>query len=174
MFQFANLDNVTRKFMVEAIEEANATENIYFSTRFTPAGQQNWVRLLTEAALNFDEHWLAFQIESLGLMNNLEVAMLPKGGYTTKHVPQNASQTLAEGQFNRFYILGLCKRARAEGKTTLEIYRAKYSADPRPESIMLIGTTILVTELERQLKTVANSFLSNLVKPNSGLSVKLI
>jgi len=173
MFQFANLDDVTRRFMVEAIEEASTTGNIYFSTRFNPAGRQIWVELLIEAAINFNEHWLAFQIESRNLMNGLEVARRPTGGYTIRHVPQDASRVFAEGQFNRFYILGLCKRAVSEGISSLEIYRAKHTENPRIESQILIGKSLTIGEIQRQLEQVSNSFNSDLVRPNSGLSVKL-
>jgi hypothetical protein len=67
---------------------------------------------------------------------------------------------MAEGQFNRFYILGLCKRARAEGLSDLIVYRAKESADPRPESKSLIGTTFSIDEIESQLKETRASLSS--------------
>lgn len=108
MFNFMNLDETTRSFMVKKIEEASSTGNIYFSKRFNEAGAQQWVSLLSEAAELHNEHWLAFQIESPVLMKGFEGSKTPSGGYTTKHVPHNASETLAEGQFNRFYILALC------------------------------------------------------------------
>jgi hypothetical protein len=79
---------------------------------------------------------------------------------------------MAEGQFNRFYILGLCKRARAEGALNLEIYRAKSSNAARAESETLIGSEVSVDRIEAQLLKTADSFKSPLVKPNSGLSVK--
>jgi hypothetical protein len=80
---------------------------------------------------------------------------------------------MAEGQFNRFYILGLCKRARAEGVSQLEIYRAKQSAVPRRESENLIGSKISVDYIEAQLLKTADSFKSSLVKSNSGINARL-
>lgn len=71
-------------------------------------------------------------------------------------------------------MLGLCKRARNEGKTHLEIYRAKQVSEQRPESQTLVGTTLSIVEIEAQLKKTQDSFKSALVRPNSGLSVKLI
>ena len=49
---------------------------------------------------------------------------------------------LAEGEFNRFYIRGLCLRAIASGIVDLVIYRAKQVANPRSDSALKIGTTI--------------------------------
>lgn len=173
MFNFENLDTATRKFMIEAIEEAEQTNNIYKSARFNEAGNQKWIPLLKEAANGYNEHWLAYQLEANVLMIDFEGAQKPSGGYTIKHVPHTASETMAEGQFNRFYILGLCKRARNEGITELEIYRAKQRAEQRPESQALIGTKLSIDEIESQLKETKNSFKSSLVKPNSGISVRI-
>jgi hypothetical protein len=173
MFEFENLDDATRSSMLKAIEEGERTDNIYYSTRFNQDGNDQWLTLLKQAAQQFNEHWLAYQLEFNGLMKDFESAIKPSGGYTEKHVPHTAAETMAEGQFNRFYILGLCKRARAGGITHLEIYRAKKRFDPRPESQALIGTLSSIDEIESQLKVTKASFKSQLVKPNSGLCVKL-
>jgi hypothetical protein len=163
MFDFKNLDEKTRIAMVEAIEEASLTGNIYPSTRFNQKGKDQWLALLTLAARSHNEHWLAYQLESGGMMKDFEGAHTPSGGYTTKHVPHSGAETIAEGQFNRFYILGLCKRARDEGISHLTVYRAKKSLKPRPESEALLGSYISVDEIENQLKETQASFKSELV-----------
>lgn len=173
MFNFENLDDVTRTAMLEAIEAAESSNNVYYSTRFNEAGNKQWLPLLKQAATETDEHWLAYQLEANKLMKDFESASTPFGGYTTKHTPHTAAETIAEGQFNRFYILGLCRRARAEDIPYLVIYRAKERAAPRPESQALIGTSLSIDEIEAQLKEIKASFKSQLVKPNSGISVKL-
>ena len=38
MFDFVNLDKKTREYMIEAIIEAEKSGNIYYSTRFNRAG----------------------------------------------------------------------------------------------------------------------------------------
>lgn len=173
MFNFENLDGKTRAFMLETISEAEASGNIYYSARFNDEGFKQWVPLLKEAAKEHDEHWLAYQLEANRLMKGFEESMTPSGGYTVKHVPASAAETMGEGQFNRFYILGLCKRARAEGISNLEVYRAKKSTAPRPESETLIGSQFSVDDVEAQLLKTSDSFKSSLMKPNSGLSLKL-
>ncbi len=173
MFNFENLDEKTRVFMLEAISEAEASGNIYFSTRFNDAGYQQWLPLLKEAAKEHNEHWLAYQLEENGLMKGFEGSMTPSGGYTIKHVPNTAAETMAEGQFNRFYILGLCKRARAEDIAQLEIYRARESSVPRRESENLIGSKFSINYVEAQLLKTSDSFKSPLVKPNSGISIRI-
>lgn len=172
MFKFENLDDATRSSMLKAIEEGENTGNIYYSTRFNQDENEQWLTLLKQSAQQFNEHWLAYQLESNELMKDFESAAKPSGGYTAKHVPHTAAETIAEGQFNRFYMLGLCKRARAEGITHLEIYRSKERFDPRPESQVLVGTILSIDEVETQLKLTEASFKSQLVKQNSGLCVK--
>src|SRR5882672_7036480 len=116
--------------MLNAIDEAERSNNIYYSARFNEAGNEQWLPLLKEAAREHDEHWLAYQLEANVLMKDFEGAQTPFGGYTIKHVPHTAAETMAEGQFNRFYMLGLCKRASAEGVSHLIVYRARESSDP--------------------------------------------
>ena len=55
MFNFINLDETTRRFMLEAIEEAEKFNKIYFSPRFNDEGKQLWLPLLKEAARDHDE-----------------------------------------------------------------------------------------------------------------------
>jgi len=112
-------------------------------------------------------------LEARRLMKGMEGSRTPSGGYTIKHVPHTAAETMAEGQFNRFYILGLCQREKAEGKTHIVVYRAKERAEHRPESDSLIGTRIPLDQLLKELRDVKSSLGHELLKPNSGLSVRM-
>ena len=168
-----NLDNTTRKFMIEEIEQASVTKNIYFSSRFNERGISEWVSLLTEAARFHNEHWLAYQLEVQGMMKGTEGSRTPSGGYTTKHVPDTATATMAEGQFNRFYILGLCRCVQIEGGTHLVVYRAKDRVEHRLESDSMIGSELAVDRLLAALRSRKKSLSHSLLKPNSGLSVRL-
>jgi len=159
--------------MVEEVDKAQNADNLYFSKRFNDRGKARWPSLLREAVATHSEHWLAYMIETEGLMKGFEGASTPSGGYTTKHVPRTAEETLAEGQFNRFYILGVCCRAIAEGKNHVFVYRAKERAEHRLESDTLIGTAISAKELITELRSVQSSLSHKLLKPNSGLSVHL-
>jgi hypothetical protein len=50
MFKFENLDDTTRAAMLEAIEEAERSDNIYSSARFNASGNEQWLPLLKETA----------------------------------------------------------------------------------------------------------------------------
>ncbi|HWN68034.1 MAG TPA: hypothetical protein VNM90_10380 [Haliangium sp.] len=172
-FEFRHLDDVTRGYMLEEIQAAQQEKNLYYSRRFNDHGLVRWPRLLQEAARRHDDHWLAYQLEAEGLMKGLEGARTPSGGYTIRHVPHTAAETMAEGQFNRYYILGVCRRALAEGKSSVIVYRAKQRAEPSPEPDELIGASLDAQALHAELRRHQTSLEHELLQPNSTLSVCL-
>lgn len=172
-FEYRNLDEKTRNYMIEEIKLANQEGELYFSKRFNENGFSLWPELLELAATNFNEHWLAFQLENNNLMKDRELAAKPKGGYTIKFVPHNASETLAEGQFNRYYMLALARIAIEQGRL-LEVYRAKMVNTPRSASVALLGQTIDPEKVIATLRPVELSLRSELTQPNSGLSLFLV
>jgi len=171
MFDFKNLDADTRLTMLDAIKEAEASENIYFGTRLIEDKKTQWVSLLKQAAKEHNEQWLGEQLKSGQFFKPAEVSRKRSGGFIAKRVPHTAAQTLADGQFNRFYMLGLCRQAKLKGIESLEIYRAKEGRTSRSNSESLIGTKILVKMVEEQLENVGSSLKSNLTQSNSGLSL---
>lgn len=89
----------------------------------------------------------------------------------------HAAQQLAEGEFNRYYLRGLCLRAKAEGKDSLIVYRGKQVSKPRPESESKIGSSISVDVLLATLRTNDFVTIEDAIGlpggPNSGLTAKL-
>ena len=170
-FTFNKLDRRTRVLMCEEIATAEQSNNIYESTRFNETGRKIWVELIQKAAQEHDEHWLAYQLELVGAMKDLETKAKPKGGYTIAHVPDIATETLADGQFNRFYMAAICRRALEDGKSNVSIYRAKQRIDPRPESRILEGKFREAKALLQELRIKELSLRCDLLKPNSGLSI---
>jgi hypothetical protein len=170
-FHFTKLDARTRELMIEEIQTAQAADQLYFSTRFTESGRVQWTEWLLQAAREHDEHWLAYQLEAAAAMKHLETKAKPKGGYTVAHVPDTAAETMAEGQFVRFYIAAICRRAIADGQETITVYRAKHRGEPRPESRALEGTTRSAKQLLEEVRSKDQSLKCDLLRPNSGLSI---
>ena len=92
-------------------------------------------------------------------------------GFIEKDVPYTANETLAEGEFNTYYIRGLCARVIEEKEGQLEIYRAKEVDDPRPESQVMLGQLVDAMQLLTILRNPESNFKA-IPKPNSGLSVR--
>jgi hypothetical protein len=86
------------------LEEANGT--LYLSPRLSSAGSQDYGQLLREAIAQHDDASLADALWSSGRMNEIESTV--RG---PRRVPHTAPETLAEGEFNRFYARGLSSRA---------------------------------------------------------------
>jgi hypothetical protein len=170
-----NLDEETRRFMLEEVERDIAIDELFISTRLNGSGVTAFPGLLKAACQEFNDEWLARELRD-GLLNETLQARKPRGTeYYAKKMPFDAPDTLAEGEFNRFYARGLCKRALVNGIPELEIYRAKAVLNPRSASQAKIGSTISAEALLADLRTSQgmDTALGLPPGPNSGLSVKL-
>jgi hypothetical protein len=170
-----NLDAQTRTHMTAEIKADITTTRLYLSNRLSGRGRADYPQLLQQAVEACDDSWLANELRSNGRLNEMEERRKPKGGTTMARVPITAPETLAEGEFNRFYIRGLCVRALTAGTTELTIYRAKEVENPRPESVAKIGQRISAQALLDDLR--ANPGVDTALGlppgPNSGLSARL-
>lgn len=172
-FYFENLDEKTRKYMLEELEYDNQNHNLYISTRLNNYGINLYPKTLAKAASSGNEVTFASDINQ-GYLNLTEQRKSRKGGYTTAKVPSNAHELLAEGEFNRLYVRALCRRAIDEN-LILEVYRAKPVNNPRSESQAKIGQLVDPNTLLHDLRTNIgiDTALGIPAGPNSGLSVKI-
>jgi hypothetical protein len=173
MFKFENLNSDTREYIVEAITEAEKSFNLYYGPHLKETAKGEFAALLKEAAAAHDEQWLTSQLHALDMMNKIEKHRTKAGKEVTQKMPPEAAENLAAGQFNRFYMLGLCIWAQYNDIPQLQVYRAKELPNPKPEAEYLVGKTIPVDDIEAQLKGRDQSLYSLLADPNSGLSLRL-
>jgi hypothetical protein len=162
--------------MIKEIDRDITLAKLYISPRLNSSGVTQYPILLKEAAEKHNDSWLAQQIRAKRLMKMEETRRTSSGKTTTAKVPVTAPDTLAEGEFNRFYCRGVCLRAMAEGKTQVRVYRAKYVDTPRPESEVKIGALVDAQKLLEDLRTNpgVEPALGIPPGPNSGLSVQLL
>lgn len=169
---YENLDEITRSFMLSEVDldlSHESPEKPYISKRFNELGKQNYIPLLKEAIEHHDDDWLAQQLRSRSYMKEYE--QRKRGGaITTAKVPGPAPETLSEGEFNRYYVRGLCARATEEGIDRVEVYRGKQVSQPRPESEDKLGKRLSAKELLEDLRESTGP----LGGPNSGLTVRLV
>jgi hypothetical protein len=120
--KFQNLDQKTRGYLLEEIEIDTRRDALYLSPWLTQKGQGDWADHLREAAANGSDDTLGRALRESRLINATAVRRKPDGyGYTTYRIPYTAHEMLAEGEFNRFYVRGLCRHALAEGIECLEV-----------------------------------------------------
>lgn len=171
-FDYPNLE-IVRPEMVVEIEADRANSAIYISSRLTDAGVKQWPELLLRAAQVGDSDSLAQELGTPGLLNEYEVATR-NGKMNTKRVPVSAAETLAEGEFNRYYLRGLARIALATGQR-IEIYRGRASVNPRSSSTAAEGNVLDPSELLVELRSNVrvDVALGLPPGPNSGLTGRL-
>jgi len=133
MFRFENLDETTRRYMLIEVEQAIKTSQLHLSRRFTAQGRESYPDLLREAVRTGSEDSLAAALHQQQCFEEREVY-----GTGTRRVPASAARTFAEGEFNTFYMRGVCHRAIQEG-CQVEVYRAKEGVTTRSASKLVEG-----------------------------------
>jgi hypothetical protein len=173
---YYNLDDRTRKLMQEEMEYDIANNQLHISPFLSGQGQRDYPNLLREAIQSGTDESLAENLRShRRITKALPRRNKLKTGYHLASVPANAAEIVAEGEFNRFYIRALARRAMEDGISELIVYRAKKARRPRPESETLIETALLAKDLLADLRSHPDQPPSLGVPsgPNSGLSVRL-
>ena len=174
-FNFENLDQITRVLMEDEVNYDIQNNRLYISHRLTELGRLNYSRLLKKAIADGNEVSLGNDLKNQNCIKAKEERRT-KNGIQLVNVPATANETLAEGEFNRFYIRALCRRLLEDKIGILEIYRAKHVLNPRSESQMIIGKTRDPESLLNDLRTnIGVEPALGLPKgPNSGLSIHLL
>lgn len=172
---YKNLDEQTREFMLEELEMDIAKGSLYISPRLNSTGQSKWAELFREAITSHNDDWIVNQLKARGYMKSHEHKRSRSGKVIVAKVPVTAPETLAEGEFNRYYARGLCARAIAEGISEVVVYRGKQVEQPRPESQAMIGKTIDAKALLGDLRESqgVEPALGIPPGPNSGLTICL-
>lgn len=171
---YKSLDNLTRQKMLEEVNYDMQANNLYLSKRFTPNGGVYYQQVLANHIQNGNDDSLAMDLKNSNSFLTHEDRKTAKGISKVK-VPETASQTYSEGEFNRFYLRGLCLRAIAEGKRVV-IYRGRFSENPRSESEAIIGMHLDPNKLLNDLRinTGVDTALGLPPGPNSGLTAELV
>ncbi len=169
--RYENLDAETHRLMLEEVEMDGDT--LYVSNYLNDAGRERWPHLLREAATNGTDDSLTDALRAGDCFKEEVERRKPKGGFTMVAVPVTAAQTLAESQFNMYYMRALARRA-IDGGLTLTVYRAKAVGRPRPESERMIGEKLDPAHVLQELrKTHGVEPSIGIPLPNTGITVKL-
>ena len=154
--QYENLDEKTRAYMLEE----SRLGGHYQSPRLTEAALAQWVPLLEEAIKAHNDNWLCAELLRRGSFKHQETYTTKSGAVAVRRInAEHSAQMLAEGEFNRYYLRGLCRRAADQNIPDLIVYRGKEVANPRPESVAKIGTKVGILGLLNTLRR--NDFVSN-------------
>ena len=176
---YENLDDETRRLMIAEItadiEEGrrDPSRGLYISNYLNSTGAQAWPELLLDAARSGGDDTLARELNRRGGFKAQVERRKPNGGFTMARVPVTAAETLAEAQFNMYYMRALAVRA-VELNLGLVVYRAKRVENPRSTSEQMIGTTLDAAELLDALRATRGVNPPNHIPlPNTGITVRL-
>ncbi len=173
MFTLMNLDVRTRFYMMDELRLDVAEGRLYESPRLSLAGNSVYLNLLRDAIATGSPESLIASLNSPRYFNTTERRRTENGGTKEVRIPATAAETLGEGEFNRFYIRGLCVRAIENRIDRLIVYRAKAVDAPRSESQQHIGDAIDPRSLLTDVRARADTMFGIPNGPNSGLSVRL-
>lgn len=171
---YENLDPTTRRYALAELDDDLKSGAFHASDRLRPTAIAEYQRLLHEAIRYYDDRWL--EERASDLLVDFETRQTKGGGQTAAKVPQMASRMLTEGDFNRYYMRGVALRALEEGRQVVEVYRARLSLEPRPESTELEGHRLGAHEVLDQLRGLTSGEPTGprLGRVNSGMSIRLV
>ena len=174
--RYENLDDITRKYMLEEIDMDIRSDKVYRSSYLTQSGQGDFPELMRQAAETGNDDTLATSLK--GKFNRTTQRKRPKNaGYYTADVPMNAAEVLSESEFNRYFCRGLCRRAMGESIARLQVFRAKAVAAPRPESERKIGLlvepSITLIDIRKSQEHGVEMALGIPPGPGSGITLRI-
>ena len=172
---YENLDETVRKEMINEVVSDQRAGTLYISPRLSEEGAEAWPRILSDACQNHDDLWIASILRSRQYMRNKEKRCKSNGGFSMVKVPHTAPDTLAEGEFNRFYIRGLCAEVLlSDDEAEVEVYRGKTVTKSRPQSEGMIGLRLSAKQLldDLRISQGIDTALGLPPGPNSGLTVR--
>ncbi|MGE5249542.1 MAG: hypothetical protein ACM3QS_04950 [Bacteroidota bacterium] len=171
-----NLDDRTRQLMLEEMEYDIDHNQLHISPLLSGQGERDYPNLLREAIQSGNDATLAEKLREHRRLIRTQPRRKPTGGYSIASTPGNAADILAEGEFNRYYIRALARRALQDGIPELVVYRAKPVQNPRPGSEERVETTVAPQDLLEDLRANTGDEPPKLgvpSGPNSSLSVRL-
>lgn len=170
-FVLCDLNESVRGYMLREVEADVAAGSIYLSKRFSDRGRVLYADLLRDAVRGGDGETLAQALRTEECFVRQEWSRRI-GDW--KKVPSDAAETLAEGEFNRYYMRGVCASLAEHPTATVEVYRAKGVREPRLDSEVSVGSEVPSQQLLADLRGNTGSATTlGLGKPNSGLSVRV-
>lgn len=171
---FENLDQRTRRLMVQELDDDVAHGRVYLSPYLSNVGKHDFEKLLRQALREGDELTLA---DALRTEERMDLTEVRKAGMRATGVRSatSAADLLAESEFKFYYARALARRALEDGISDLEVYRGKAVGIPRPTSHSSVGTKVSAQKLLDDLRSRPSegADLKLAIGLNAGMSVRL-
>ncbi|MHB1318703.1 MAG: hypothetical protein ACYCYF_08820 [Anaerolineae bacterium] len=167
--RYQNLDDQTRVYMLAEYDRDSADGRLYVCKRLKDAGRRHFPALLRRAIEQHDDHWLAEQLHELLLLTTFSGTGGPAVG-------TQVAEAIAEAEFNRYYMRGLCARAVAEGIEQVQVYRAKVVATRNAQTLEHIGQSLSASALLAEFRNAheTDPALASPFGDATGLSMRFV
>jgi len=159
--ELSDLNACTRQFMLAELEDDVRAGRLYVSPHLSERGRLDYENLLRAAIETGTEASFAQELQALDRV---------RASHRWRRIDEDelaanleAATMLAEREFHRFYLRGLCRRAVDERVRTLVIYRARLTSQTRSTADAMINVKIDAISLLEDLRTAAG------VTPPDGL-----
>jgi hypothetical protein len=167
--RYENLDDKTRAYMLAEYDMDSATGRVYVCKRLSDEGRRAFPALLRQAIAEHDDAWLSGRLRALTLVTTYS-------GTGPLGIGEQVPEIIAEGEFNRYYMRGLCARAVHEGVEQLQVYRAKVVATRKTSLLQHIGQMVSPAKILAEFHTAHRSdpALASPYGADTGLSMRLV
>ncbi len=135
MFNFEELDEITRNWMLNEFHAEEASGNPYRSSRLSPQGLSVFPIAMENAIRHGNEETLGRSLSNPEYWNPTETYVRSGVTRERKVNPEKAAEFLAYTEFNTWYVRGFARRLIEEGEERCQVYRAAPAFQPRAECL---------------------------------------
>jgi hypothetical protein len=169
MFEFEDLTSDIRTRMLQELARDIEQKQIFYDSRLVENGRNLYLQILAQALEHDTPESFSEEILKNSLLNPTEMREISEGRTVQAKVSKIAHRNIGEAEFNRYYMRAICLKAIEQGIEEVEVYRARASANPRPDAADRKNAKDLLEHLRTTNISVPGSFPG----PNSGRSVRI-
>ncbi|PZQ47234.1 MAG: hypothetical protein DI551_03650 [Micavibrio aeruginosavorus] len=147
---YTQLNESVRRFMLLEFDQGGH----YISPRLNEAGRARWLPLLRDALQYHTDLWLERELIRRNCFLAAEMFKSPMGGKTITRAinKEQSAKALAEGEFNRFYLRGLCLAAKARDYSHVIVTQGKVLPGITNLAQKSVGSALSVEPLLESLR----------------------
>jgi len=133
MYKFEELDDITRKWMLEEFHIEENSNAPYRSSRLSERGLKIFPKEMEKAIIEGNEESLSKALMNPDYWNPSESYMSKNGIRSRAINPNSAAQFLARTEFIIWFTRGFARRLIEEGETLCQVIRVAPADEPRGE-----------------------------------------
>lgn len=141
MMNYDELDDTTRKWMLEEFNNEQSQEKHHQSKSLNQAGLEAFPEIMRKAIQTGNIDSLAKELSNPSYWNPTKPRKGKNGTIDIPINPQTEAKMVAHSEFNTCYTHGFARRLKEEGIEVCEVYRADRADQQNCECTNLEGTT---------------------------------